>query len=139
MVHVDNFIGNSNYRRIVISSANQKRVLGYSVVEMTCGLVHASYSLPEWQVVKLTFFAPCMLANFPRSCLPTINHFPVHYQLQTLPWVCKHRSCSVPWRVISSIPRQWNFTGCEMLIYHILNIIPHTFYRRAAIKSLWIL
>ena len=33
-----------------------KRVLG--LVEMTCGLVHASYSLPEWQAVKLTFFAP---------------------------------------------------------------------------------
>ena len=26
---------------------------------MTCGLVHTSYSLPEWQVVKLAFFAPC--------------------------------------------------------------------------------
>ena len=25
---------------------------------MTCGLVHASYSLTEWQTVKLTFFAP---------------------------------------------------------------------------------
>ena len=28
---------------------------------MTCGLdylVHASYSLPQWQAVKLTFFAP---------------------------------------------------------------------------------
>ena len=25
---------------------------------MTCGVVHASYSLPEWQAVKLTFFAP---------------------------------------------------------------------------------
>ena len=32
---------------------------------MTCGLVHASYSLPEWQAVKLTFFAPYMLADFP--------------------------------------------------------------------------
>ena len=31
-------------------------VLG--LVEMTCGLVHASYSLPELQAVKLTFFAP---------------------------------------------------------------------------------
>ena len=49
-------LGNSNYRRIVINPANQK-VLG--IVEMTCGLVHAiSYNLPEWQVVKLTFFAP---------------------------------------------------------------------------------
>ena len=26
---------------------------------MTCRLVHASDSLPEWQAVKLTFFAPC--------------------------------------------------------------------------------
>ena len=25
---------------------------------MTCGLVHASYSLNKWQAVKLTFFAP---------------------------------------------------------------------------------
>ena len=29
------------------------------LVEMTCGLLHASYSLPEWQAVKLTFFALC--------------------------------------------------------------------------------
>ena len=27
---------------------------------MTCGLVHFSYSLPEWQAVKLTFSAPCV-------------------------------------------------------------------------------
>ena len=33
-----------------------KEVLG--LVEMTCGLVHTSYSLPEWQAVKLTFFTP---------------------------------------------------------------------------------
>ena len=33
-------------------------VLG--LVEMTCGLVHANYSLPELQAVKLTFFAPCV-------------------------------------------------------------------------------
>ena len=32
---------------------------GFWVVEMTCGLVHASYRLPEWQAVKLSFFAPC--------------------------------------------------------------------------------
>ena len=25
---------------------------------MTCGLVHSSYSLPEWQAVKLTFLHP---------------------------------------------------------------------------------
>ena len=53
--------GNSNYRRIVINPANQ-RVLG--LVEMTCGLLHASYSLPKWQAVKLTFFASCMILFF---------------------------------------------------------------------------
>ena len=31
---------------------------GLGLAEMTCGLVHASYNLPEWQAVKLTFFAP---------------------------------------------------------------------------------
>ena len=29
------------------------------LVETTFQLVHASYSLPKWQAVKLTFFAPC--------------------------------------------------------------------------------
>ena len=29
-------------------------------MEMTCGLVNSSYSLPKWQAVKLTFFAPCL-------------------------------------------------------------------------------
>ena len=27
---------------------------------MTVVLVHAGYSFPEWQAVKLTFFAPCL-------------------------------------------------------------------------------
>ena len=30
---------------------------------MTFGLVLANYSLPEWQAVKLTFFAPCYKCN----------------------------------------------------------------------------
>ena len=33
-----------------------KRLL--RLIEMTCGLVHSSDSLPEWQAVILTFFAP---------------------------------------------------------------------------------
>ena len=37
--------GNSNCRRIVMNPANQKGFLG--LVEMTCGPVHASYSMPE--------------------------------------------------------------------------------------------
>ena len=32
----------------------------FGLVEMTVGLVHAGYSFPEWQAVKLTFFAPCV-------------------------------------------------------------------------------
>ena len=48
-----NFLGrNSNYRRTVINQFG-------GLVEMTFGMVHASYSLPEWQAVKMTFFAPC--------------------------------------------------------------------------------
>ena len=35
----------------------------WGLVEMTCGLVHASYSLPEWQAVQLTFFAPWLLRH----------------------------------------------------------------------------
>ena len=30
------------------------------LVEMTFGLVYASFSLPEWQALKMTFFAPCV-------------------------------------------------------------------------------
>ena len=33
-----------------------EKLLG--LVEMTSGLVNASFSLPEWQVVKMIFFAP---------------------------------------------------------------------------------
>ena len=33
-----------------------KKLLG--LVEMTSGLVSASFSLPEWQAVKMIFFAP---------------------------------------------------------------------------------
>ena len=33
-----------------------KTLLG--LVEMTSGQVNASFSLPEWQAVTLTFFAP---------------------------------------------------------------------------------
>ena len=32
------------------------------LVEMTFGLVNVSFSLPEWQAVKMTFFAPWLLA-----------------------------------------------------------------------------
>ena len=35
-----------------------KKLLGLD--EMTSGLVNASFSLPEWQAVKMIFFAPCI-------------------------------------------------------------------------------
>ena len=49
------FLRNSNNRRTV-NYARQK-LLG--LVEMTTGLVNASFSLPERQAVKMIFFAPC--------------------------------------------------------------------------------
>ena len=40
------------------------------LVETTFGLVHANYNLPEWQAVKVPFFAPCiiMYKRFRRIC-----------------------------------------------------------------------
>ena len=35
-----------------------KKFLG--LIEMTSGLLNASFSLPEWQAVKMIFFAPCI-------------------------------------------------------------------------------
>ena len=36
----------------------------WGLVEMTSGLVNASFSLPEWQAVKMIFFAPWFLTLF---------------------------------------------------------------------------
>ena len=52
------FLRNSNNRRTVKSILLVKKLLG--LVEMTSGLVNASLSLPEWQAVKMIFFAPWM-------------------------------------------------------------------------------
>ena len=41
---------------LVKSILQVKKFLG--LVEMTSGLVNASFSLPEWQAVKMIFFAP---------------------------------------------------------------------------------
>ena len=51
------FTRNSNYRRTVKSILPIKMFLG--LVEMTFGLVYASFSLPKWQALKVTFYAPC--------------------------------------------------------------------------------
>ena len=43
-------LGNSNYRRTVISRNPAHQKLFSALVKMTFGLVHASYSLLKWQV-----------------------------------------------------------------------------------------
>ena len=35
----------------------------FGLVEMIFGLVNVSFSLPEWQAVKMTFLAPCIVIN----------------------------------------------------------------------------
>ena len=58
---------------LYINPANPKG--GFGAVEMTCGLTHASYSLPEWQAAKLTLFAPCPIKRLfaPQPSSPPPN------------------------------------------------------------------
>ena len=51
------FGGNSKYRRAVINSDHQN--FFQASLNASRPKVQATYSLPEWQAVKLTFFAPC--------------------------------------------------------------------------------
>ena len=44
------------YRRTLKSILLIKMFLG--LLEMTFGLVYANFSLPKWQALKMTFFAP---------------------------------------------------------------------------------
>ena len=62
-----------------INSADQK--IWGAQVEMTFGLVNASFSLPEWQAVKMTF-----LALWEIKCKPRINlnHNIIHVTLLKL-------------------------------------------------------
>ena len=52
------FLRNLNNRRTVTSTLLVKKFFG--LVKMMSGLVNASFSLPEWQAVKVIFFAPCV-------------------------------------------------------------------------------
>ena len=54
---------NSNNRRTVKAILRVKTLLG--LVEMTSGLVNASFSFPKWQAVKMIFFAPCLVKILP--------------------------------------------------------------------------
>ena len=51
----------SNNRRTEKSILLVKKLLG--LVEMTSGLVNASFNLPEWQAIKMIFFAPCLWSH----------------------------------------------------------------------------
>ena len=53
------FFRYSNYRRTVKSILLIKMYLG--LVELTFGLVYASFRLPEWLALKMTFFPPCIM------------------------------------------------------------------------------
>ena len=58
--------GNSNFRRTVINPAHP--MFFFRLHKKTTGLVHATYSFPKWQAVKLTFFAGVDLGGGCRGC-----------------------------------------------------------------------
>ena len=60
-----------NFTIILVINPVHQNVFG--LVEMTYRLVHASYSLPKWQAVKLPFFAPWF--KFLRSRIKFICRF----------------------------------------------------------------
>ena len=70
---------NSTYRRTVKSILLIKKIEG--LVEMTFGLINASFSLPKWQAVKMTFFAPWEIKFKPRI---NLNHNIIHVTLLKL-------------------------------------------------------
>ena len=54
------------------------------LLEMTFGLVNASFSLPEWQAVKMLFFAPW--TDIVSGINSEINFF-MHKNVQRYQWV----------------------------------------------------
>ena len=63
------FGGNSNYRRTVINPAHQ---LFFRLDEMTFGLVHARYSLPQWEAVNWLSLYPAMPNLYMTVCFNSI-------------------------------------------------------------------
>ena len=70
---------NSTYGRTVKSILLIKKIEG--LVEVTFGLINASFSLPKWQAVKMTFFAPWEIKFKPRI---NLNHNIIHVTLLKL-------------------------------------------------------
>ena len=91
-------------------------IIFFGLVEMTFGLVRASYSLPEWQTVKLTFFAPWY------GCLPfdrkirsgSQKHNGKQYT--SLPQNCYIRYSLNPKKGRICVARVWNREGTEKLV-----------------------
>ena len=57
------FLRNATHRRTMKSILLLRKCWG--LVEMTFELVNASFSLLEWQAVKMTFFASCSMTEIP--------------------------------------------------------------------------
>ena len=71
-----------------INSALQK---AFGLVEMTSGLVNVSFSLPEWQAVKMIFFATWYYWFKNYSCIN--SQCWLYNMLFTVPWTkCRHIS-----------------------------------------------
>ena len=113
-----NFLGgNSNYRRTVINPAHQ--IFG-GLVEMTFGLVHASYSLPEWQAVKLTFFAHCNISVF----IPTdFKHVNVQATC-TRSYGQNSKKYSTP---LNGGEREWHGLSCSSKVSHMRTTVSQQF------------
>ena len=63
------------------------------LVEMTSGLVNASFSLPEWQTVKMNFFAPCtcggkFLLKTPGNAISETLYFKISLDATALKNLC---------------------------------------------------
>ena len=83
------------------------------LVEMTFGLVNASFSVPKWQAVKLTFFAPCVILS--SSQKKNNSPWPLQICLQL---ICFYNECFL-WRCYSASPNlKWmSKTGSQTIIH----------------------
>ena len=95
------FVEDSNNIRTVKSILPIKKLLG--LVEMTSGLVNASFSLPEWQAIKMIFFAPWnrVLYKVPSDdrCNSTIQCRTVQFFEEYLLKVVKYKKLSLNYQV----------------------------------------
>ena len=98
------FWGKFKLQKDCYQSYQSKRVLG--LVEMICGLVHAIYSLPEWQAVKLTFFAPCkafmLIYKTKQMDQDDVSYRPAMRPMTIVGYLLTNRELTDHWRICSS-------------------------------------